>query len=112
MASVQVNGKSVDISGVLPLRMGDWKRLEAAGITPDAFSKGLSIIHATQFVLYVLRKGNEAVTESDIDDLTTDQFRVIAEQITALESGAHADVPFSTSNISSPEPMAGASTKS
>lgn len=74
------NGKTCDLSTVLPLKLGDWKKLEQKGLTQDRLAK-LSMTDLCELVFYVLNKANPEVTMEDIEQLTPAQIQPLADLI-------------------------------
>ena len=101
---VALNGKMINLAKALPLRLRDWKALEAAGITAGALQQG-RITEAVAVILFVLQKADPTVTAEEVDDLalTDPLIRTVLE---ALREET-IDRPFSTLSTPSPAPTAG-----
>lgn len=68
-AEIELNGRKIDLNKALPLKLGDWKRLEKQGVTPASLSEG-KISDSVAIIFYVLHKADETVTEEEVEDLT------------------------------------------
>lgn len=74
------NGKDCDLSTVLPLKLGDWKRLEQKGLDQSKLTN-LSMTDLCELVHYVLHKANPDVTMDDVEQLTPSEIMPLAEMI-------------------------------
>jgi hypothetical protein len=79
-------GREIDLSGVLPLRLGDWKVLERQGVTSRKLQDEQSLEAAATFILYVLRKADANVTEAEVEALSMNQATDIMAVINNVES--------------------------
>src|SRR5438309_1346526 len=93
---IHVNGKVADLRQVLPLKIGDWKKLEAQGITTETLAKP-TITDTAKVLLYILNKANPSILEADVDGMTLldPQVRVNLRALAAPTL----DIPFSTPSI-------------
>jgi len=81
---MKINEKPVDLAGALPLRVGDWRALKAAGVTFDALrtlSETQDLDVMVGFVTHVARKSNPAIGEEDVDQLTVQE---LSEAVTEI----------------------------
>lgn len=75
VTTVVINGLTVDLAGVFPLKVGDWRKLEAKGVTPDDIGRMLDegakfpVTTAATFVQYVCSKVDTRVTQEFIDGI-------------------------------------------
>lgn len=109
MDEVILNGRSIDLSRVLPLRLRDWKILEASGVIGQ---RERSITESSEIVYYILHAADPSVTREEIDNLTISDpaYRTTLRLFRESMAAAADDDPFSNSSTSSPAGTAGAST--
>jgi hypothetical protein len=90
---MKIGPHDVPLETALPLRLGDWKALEALGVTPQELAGGsISMTRLAALVYYVARKANPSVSETDVDAMTLDDVTEAFRQIGAAE-GARASRP-------------------
>ena len=67
---LQIGEKEIDLNGAFPLTVGDVKELEKIGImdSKGEMSTG-SFARVSDLVLYLARKVDQEVTESEIDNI-------------------------------------------
>lgn len=65
---VTINGKDSDLTGKLPLNIGNWKKLKEAGVSIEAMKEGDWDI-MSGVLLFVVCLGNKDITMDDIDTL-------------------------------------------
>lgn len=65
----EINGKPVDLSGIVPLKVGDWRAMQGHGITLDKLGSG-DVEQLARFATYVAGKANTEIKKADIDALT------------------------------------------
>lgn len=65
---VVLNGKNINISKCVPLKLRDWKLLEKDGITPKALQEA-KLSDMSKVVYYILHKADSSVTVDEVDDL-------------------------------------------
>jgi hypothetical protein len=109
--TVTLNGRTIDLSRVLPLTLGDWRGLKKLGVTPQLLSRldkdtDADVIAAYAF--YLLHKADPTVTPDEVDALTFEQLGPILLAIGAA-SQQDGDRPFSAPSTPSPPPTGGAS---
>ena len=106
---VELNGRTILLFGVFPLRMKDLKALARLGILrPGEEKDTFSLESTTAYVLYVLQKVDASVQAEEIDNLTPAEFGAITKQITQAQQAAEPILPFSsTTSTSSPGPTDG-----
>jgi len=85
---VRVGGRTVNLAGVLPLRVKDWKALEARGINPRKLGDSVSVTDAAAYMLFVLQKADPAVTSEDVDDLSMAEAAEILKVLNVIEGAA------------------------
>lgn len=73
----QVNGKEADVKGVVPLKIGDWKKLKKEhGLTKERLEKG-DLDDISTLLLYTLSKANPSITMADVDELSLTDKRLL-----------------------------------
>ena len=73
---MDINGKEIDLSRVLPLKVKDWRELEKHGITVAELQKE-SIESFARFAKYCASKGNDSITHDDINQLELEELIAI-----------------------------------
>lgn len=63
---VKLNGKEIDLSRALPLKIKDWKALEKHGV--NAQTAG-TFEHMAKTLFHVLHKADSSITEEMVEDL-------------------------------------------
>ncbi len=90
-----VNGKQVDLSRILPLTVGDWRRIKGAVGIDLLKLRGAEVqIELDQIVnlaVLVLKKGNPAIVLEDVDTLTPAQLAQLNKRI--FTDGGQVDRP-------------------
>lgn len=102
---VELNGRQIDISGVFPLKIRDWKALEADGVSVG--NERAPITESAEIVFYVLHRVDPSVTREEIDEMPLNHPAYQAVLRAMRESGEPADDPFSRPSTFSVEPTAG-----
>lgn len=69
MASVTLNGRTIDLAKALPLQIKDWKALKRNGVTPRDLQAGAEVEQIAALVHHVLAKADPSVTVEEVDDL-------------------------------------------
>lgn len=100
---VTLNGRTISLAGVFPLRMKDLKTFERLGILrPGAQEDTYNLASTSAYVLYLLQKVDASVQAEEIDNLLPEEFGALMTQINQAQRAAAGAVPFSsTSPISS-----------
>jgi len=85
---MNVNGKEVDIKTVLPLTVGDWRKLSMnSGIEPEDVSRGvLKFFKLVEFIQFIIIKANPEITEEDVDTLSDKDFLTISDEINSIST--------------------------
>lgn len=65
---VNLNGKEIDLSKAVPLRVKDWKALGRIGVRPNDLAD-FTWEAGAKFIFFVLNKADSTVTQEDIDNL-------------------------------------------
>ena len=106
---VVLNGRTLSLSGIFPLRMKDLKALARLGILrPGEEKDTYNLDGSMAYVLYVLQKVDASVQAEEIDNLLPGEFGAIQAQISQAQQAAEPVPPFSsTSSTSSPGPTDG-----
>lgn len=77
MSKLTVNGKEYDLLQAVPLTLGDWRKLEKAGVTTktfEAFADGeVSMSAVWEIFALMLRKLNPEIADEDIDSIPMDE---------------------------------------
>jgi len=68
MGEVEINGRVIDLSLALPLRLRDWKALESQGVRPEDLASG-KFSAISEVIYHILHKADESVTREQVDDL-------------------------------------------
>lgn len=95
---VELNGREIDISGVFPLKVRDWKAMEQEGIS---LGGGKSpITEAAGIVYYALHKRDPSVTREEVDELELGHpaWKAVMD---AMRQSEGLDAPLSRSSTSS-----------
>jgi hypothetical protein len=111
MTSVTLNGRHLELAGVLPLTLGDWQALKKLGVTPEILRRQEQDMDAdilSAYVVYVLRKADRKVTPEEVGALTMGQLGQLLKVVGEL-SKDDGDRPFSAPSTPSPLPTGGAS---
>jgi hypothetical protein len=105
---VVFNGRQIDLSKVLPLRIRDWKTLASRyGITTRALATA-DIAEVSVLVWYVLNRADPTITQEEVDDIPAPPIPdVFTHVLNLVNAQQDVDVPFSTPSTSSAEPTAG-----
>jgi len=96
---VELNGRSIDLSGVFPLKVRDYKALEAQGINLADGQNPLT--QASALAFYVLHKRDPTVTQAEVDDLEITHPAWNAVMVAMQAGGGGVDAPLSKSSTSS-----------
>lgn len=87
--SITVNGKPIDISKAMPIKVGDLRKLQQHGVDLTAIQRQATsgeipdMESTSKLVLHFCSKCNPDVTEDDVDELTVDE---LGEVVSALFS--------------------------
>ena len=74
---IEIKGKKIDLSSVLPLKLKDWRYLEKKGV--NIAKIGDSPIESQfKIVSYVISKVDSSITHDDIDDLGLNDPAIVA----------------------------------
>ena len=78
MAIVKIGGREVDLTGVFPLKIRDWRTLGARGITREMTNDASDVLQdridvAEKIILYALQKVDPSITAEMLEDLTDAQ---------------------------------------
>ena len=90
---VELNGKQIDISGAFPLKIRDWKALEASGV--NVADGNRPITESSEIVYYILHGRDASVTREEIDDLPLSHPAYQAVMKAMRESAPPVDDPLS-----------------
>lgn len=96
---VNINGKEVDLSGAIPIKMGDMRKLTALGVdlnefTKKAESKELPDMDQTaNLIFHFANKCNSEITQDDIDEMELDDLADIVNKIFDDTKDAKEDPP-------------------
>lgn len=82
---VELNGRKIDLSKALPLKIKDWKQLEKVGIPISALAEG-KVSHMAAIIFHVLHKADSNVTQEEIDELQLEG--AVVQKITSLINGS------------------------
>lgn len=70
---LEINGKKVDLSKALPLKVKDWRRLKTEyGIEVTTLNNP-EFDHIVNYVAFVLNKANNKITVDDVDELADNE---------------------------------------
>jgi len=105
--TVTIRGKTVDVTGVYPLRVRDWRELAKHGVTPEELQGMKNVSAMATLVWYAANKVDPSITKDMLDDLTLDELLNAVQDDGASKEGI--DRPSSTPSIASPESTAGPS---
>lgn len=106
MATVLIiNGKQVDLTAALPIKVKDWKALEKHGVSVTSLSNP-SVEVLVNFVGYIAHKANPGIDIPDVDEMTMEELLQAVNLISVEKEKI--DRPFSTSSTSSPDTTVGA----
>lgn len=83
-----LNSVEFDLSGVLPLRVRDWRALEKQGLKLRDLEGQLSFETAAILGQYVLKKANPKIADDFVDDLTLAEVMQIAKAVPQAEVAA------------------------
>jgi hypothetical protein len=95
---VRINGKNADLRKAMPLTIGDWKKLEAEGITAEQLKDNPSITKTATFLTYILHKANPEIFEADVDTVSLKDPQI--QNVFAALAVKEVDIPFSTPSTS------------
>lgn len=65
---VELNGRQIDLSKALPLKIRDWNQLDRQGVTVERLERP-SMPTIAAVLYYVLHKADSSVTQDEIDNL-------------------------------------------
>lgn len=91
LPTVVINGKTINYGKVMPLSLGDWKRLRKNGV--DLFrlrGDNVDVEHISQLVYLILQKADPSITEEQIDELPG---RVVMDIATIAMTQGDVNVP-------------------
>lgn len=101
MIEIEIKGKKLDLSPVLPLKLRDWKELEKRGANAKQFDNG-AITAMSIVAFYVLSKLDKTITQDDVDDLELNN-SALQTIMQSVGGAKEVDRPFLTSSTSSPD---------
>lgn len=84
---VTINGKTVDLSSAIPIRVGDMRQLQKLGVDLSEFQrvaeeKGIPDMEQTaNLLLHFTSKCNDKITIEDIDSIEIDEMAVVINMI-------------------------------
>jgi hypothetical protein len=85
--TVELQGKTFDLSKSLPLTLGDWEELEEAGIRPTDLQGQVSFKKLRIYMTHVLKKADETVDEPFMRSLTIADLNAFNEAGNKAEGG-------------------------
>ena len=89
----ELNGKTVDLTKVIPMTVKDWKALKKSGVDVVKISGGeIGMDELVILVEYLCKKANPELTEEDLDALPGAWFGRVGEVVNEL--GDEIDIPF------------------
>jgi len=98
---LRVGGKDIDLSGVLPFKLRDWKKLKPLGVTPETLATNdLEVL--SNMLGYAVQLIDPTITQDQVDELTLDDLSVIQE-----DGGEGVDRPTLIVSTDSPKPTDG-----
>jgi hypothetical protein len=103
---VMLNGREIDLTNAVPLKLRDWKALEKAGITVEKVTSG-NVEAMVALFYHILHKSDSSVTLDEVEDLSLDDTVVLA--LIECMNQVRVDRPFSTPSTSLPQSMDGPS---
>ncbi len=84
-----IQGKEIDLGAALPLRVGDWRALQKAGVNAQQMADG-GIEHAALLAEHVLKKAGADV---QVDNLSLDELGAIVNAVGSSEAKEKEDRP-------------------
>jgi len=83
---INLSGREIDVSGVLPLKIKNWRELTTKhGITPQSMQEP-SVDQLATVMTYILNKADPSVTSDDVDNLTLPQLLELAGSLRTDEA--------------------------
>lgn len=105
---VDLNGRRIDVSKVLPLLMKDIRALHRRGVNIERAIDEKDVEMQFQMAFYILNRADPAVTEAELESLTADAYAELWGQINAAATQfREADRPLPSTSTSSPVPSDG-----
>lgn len=77
-------GRKVNLGPALPLKLGDWRRLEQKGVTPAKLESG-SVEALATITHYILNKADATITQEQVDA----EFTILDERLIQLVKHLH-----------------------
>lgn len=102
----EINGKKVDLTKALPLKLGDYEDLEGKGVAQKDLHS-LSFRNMRVLVQHILQKANPEVTTEDVRGMTLEQMVEMQKRINALNESEKPNLPTFASSTSSQARMDG-----
>lgn len=107
MKTVNIKGKVIDVTGVYPLKVRDWRELAKHGVTPEDLQGLKNVSAMATLIWYAANKVDQSITKEMLDDLTLDELLRAVNDDGARK--VDIDRPSSTLSTASPESTDGPS---
>ena len=86
LKNIVLDGRTFDLSSVLPLRVRDWKQLKKLEVFTNQEQDPMDRSFAV--VMYVLKKADNTVADDFVDNLTLDEIQLLNDVIAPSEKEA------------------------
>lgn len=106
---VTLQGKTFDLTGTLPLLLGDWENLEDLGITPTQLQSP-KFKEMRIYLTYILRKVDPEISDEFVSKLSMTDIANLNKVAAQLEEGDGGPLDSGDTPTSSGEPTDGPQT--